>query len=214
MHNFWALSADTQFDPPANAADYLRILRNHVRLDGPVLDIGCNRGWACQLFSDYTGIDPNLQAIEQAREHWGREGDRASFIHMPDPSAGLPFESGTFELVFAKDVLEHVADPVAFMQDAVRVLRPGGAIYLCTPDAQRWVWGDPTHIRPYPRKAHGVLAAMMNLSVIASGYESVAPGTQVLARITGRGRTPLPIRIMSRLPFWPRNVWTVLVKSP
>lgn len=213
MHNFWALSAGAQFDPPANAGDYLRILAGHARLDGPVLDIGCNRGWACQLFSNYTGLDTNLHAIEQARDHWDQIGKRAKFIHMPDPRAGLPFDSETFELVFAKDVLEHVTEPVRFLQDAVRVLRPGGAIFLCTPDAQRWAWNDPTHIRPYPRKAHDALAGMMSLEVISSGYESVAPGTQVLARALGRGRTPFPIRLMSRAPFWPRNAWSLLMKS-
>jgi SAM-dependent methyltransferase len=213
MHIFWALSAESQFEPPATSGEYVRLLSQHVRSADPILDVGCNRGWACQLFENYTGIDTNADAISQARDHWVDKRSHARFVHLVDERSDLPFEAERFGLVFAKDVLEHTVDPVRFLQQIARVLQPSGVLFLCTPDAQTWVWNDPTHVRPYPRAAHRALAEMAGFQFVDSGYESVAPGTQVFARMLGARRMPFPYRIAAWLPMWPRNVWSILRKT-
>jgi ubiquinone/menaquinone biosynthesis C-methylase UbiE len=40
----------------------------------------------------------------------------------------LPFPSGSFDVVHAHQVLQHVADPVAALREMVRVCRPGGVV--------------------------------------------------------------------------------------
>jgi SAM-dependent methyltransferase len=49
---------------------------------------------------------------------------------LPGP---LPFPAGTFDVVVALEVIEHLLDPDAFLDEALRVLAPGGCLILSTP---------------------------------------------------------------------------------
>jgi SAM-dependent methyltransferase len=55
----------------------------------------------------------------------------------------LPFKDGTLDGVVVQAVLEHVADPARAVEEARRVLRPGGLVYAETPFLQ------PAHATPY-----------------------------------------------------------------
>jgi ubiquinone/menaquinone biosynthesis C-methylase UbiE len=57
----------------------------------------------------------------------------------------LPFEAESFDLVVATDVVEHVADPERFVGESARVLRPGGLLFLSTPN--RYSLGLEPHVR-------------------------------------------------------------------
>jgi SAM-dependent methyltransferase len=50
----------------------------------------------------------------------------------------LPFADGTFDLVTLNQVVEHVADQLAVLREAARVVRPGGAIYVACPNYLRF----------------------------------------------------------------------------
>ncbi|NBW98522.1 hypothetical protein EBR03_03010 [bacterium] len=50
---------------------------------------------------------------------------------------------------------------------------------------------------------------LVGAKIIYSGYESVAPGTQKIARVF-KGRSPLIIRLLSHFRFWPRNAVTLM----
>lgn len=58
----------------------------------------------------------------------------------------LPLPAGHFDLVCAWDVLEHVQEPRALLQEAHRVLRPGGALLLTV--VNRWAFRDPHYHLP------------------------------------------------------------------
>ena len=70
------------------------------------------------------------------------------------------------------------------MREVLRVLRPGGRVFASSPDAQRWVWDDYTHRRPFTRKAFRLLFADQGFEVERVGYESVMPGTGIVSRWT------------------------------
>ena len=67
---------------------------------------------------------------------------------VADLDAGLPFRGGSFRLVAAYDVVEHVADLVALVEEVHRVLRPGGRFQCTTPHfSSANAFTDPTHRR-------------------------------------------------------------------
>ncbi len=97
-----------------------------------VLDVGCGAGGlALHLVQRHgaghvTGFDVELPVIEQARRLAEAKGfaDRTTFVHAPP--GRLPFDDGSFDLVFSKDALLHVADKEALFADIFRMLAPGG----------------------------------------------------------------------------------------
>lgn len=63
-----------------------------------------------------------------------------------------PFGDGTFDEVSAIHVVEHLQSLLSFMDEAHRVLKPGGSLYIETPEAGGnfdLTHADPTHVRCY-----------------------------------------------------------------
>jgi SAM-dependent methyltransferase len=61
---------------------------------------------------------------------------------------GLPFDTATFDHVFAVHILEHVGDMVAVMAEIQRVLRPSGLLHVLCPHWRHVnAAADPTHVR-------------------------------------------------------------------
>jgi SAM-dependent methyltransferase len=174
----------------------------HFPAHARVLDVGCGSAWLAGHFTDYTGIDASREAVEAARAR----GHEVTLADADDP---LPFADASFDGVVLKDVLEHVREPVALVREVRRVLRPGGRVFASSPDAQRWVWDDYTHRRPFTRKAYRLLFRDQGFEVVELGYESVAPGTGIVSGWTRRQRRPRVLAAAARLPVVRRNVWLV-----
>lgn len=87
---------------------------------GEALDEGSARGWSG------VGIELGAESAERARARGldvrtGRLGD-------------VPLEVGSFEVVAAWHVLEHQPDPVAFLCEMARYVRPGGLLAIEVPN--------------------------------------------------------------------------------
>jgi SAM-dependent methyltransferase len=179
---------------------YWRDVTRHFDADARLLDLGCGSAWLAEHFENYTGIDGSREAVVAA----ARSGHE---VLLGDVNAPLPFADASFDGVVMKDLLEHVLEPVNVVREACRVLRPGGHVFASSPDAQRWVWDDYTHRRPFTRRGFRRLFADQGLEVVTCGYESVMPGTSILARRTRDNRRPAALRLAARLRFVRRNVW-------
>ena len=75
----------------------------------------------------------------------------------------LPFEDNYFDLVFIREVIEHLVRPDRFINETNRVLKKGGKIVLSTPNFNSWhvrlliLFGyAPTNYTPYPGKTYGI----------------------------------------------------------
>lgn len=178
----------------------------HLPLDAHVLDLGCGTGWLAERVARHVGLDGSPDAVQAAAE-LGRD------VRLWRAGDAVPFEDGTFGAAVLKDVLEHLDDPVSVVSEVHRVLSPGGVVLASVPDAQRWVWDDYTHRRPFTRKAFRLLFADAGFAVERVAYESVMPGTSILAGRTGRHRRPPILVAAAWLPVVRRNV-TALARRP
>jgi ubiquinone/menaquinone biosynthesis C-methylase UbiE len=118
-----------------------------AQVGGPdVLDVGCSQGIASILLAReghrVIGIDREHEAIRAARERLDQEEaqvrERVEFRVGEGRAVG--FADGSFDAVLLGEVLEHQLDPGRLLDEARRVLRPGGRIVITTP------YG----IHPYP----------------------------------------------------------------
>ena len=110
-----------------------------------ILDVGCGTGANLLLLSKYgdaEGVDISEDALAFCRER-GLDKVRLG------AAEALPYEDGTFDLVTALDVVEHLDDDLAGLTELRRVLQPGGRVLLFVP-AFMFLWGlqdDVSHHR-------------------------------------------------------------------
>jgi SAM-dependent methyltransferase len=98
-----------------------------------VLDIGCGPGTITVDLAarvprgQVTGIDRARDVLAIARQEAGRRGQRNVRFAAGDVY-GLAFDDGTFDVVHAHQVLQHLSDPVGALAEMRRVCRAGGLI--------------------------------------------------------------------------------------
>lgn len=126
---------------------------------GTLADLGCGSGaylvTATELGWEAWGLDPDPRAVEAART----TGARVFVGGFPD--TGLP--SGRFDVVTMNHVIEHVPDPVAALKEVARILKPGGRVWIATPNLQsfgharfgpHWIGLDaPRHLVLFTQKS-------------------------------------------------------------
>ena len=62
----------------------------------------------------------------------------------------MPFDADTFDEILASHVIEHLRDPLAFMQELHRIAKPGASAVFRVPyGSSDEAFEDPTHVRPY-----------------------------------------------------------------
>ena len=106
-----------------------------------VLDLGSSRGLLLARFPDSERVGIEIDPDERARsaEH-GIEAVE-HFINAFDGNrmtARLPFEDASADVVLAGEIIEHIVDTESFLREIARVLRPGGAVVLSTPNILWW----------------------------------------------------------------------------
>jgi hypothetical protein len=80
-------------------------------------------------------------------------------------------------------------------------------VFASSPDAQRWVWDDYTHKRPFTRKSLRLIFADQGFEIEHLGHESVMPGIGIVSQHTRRKQRPRTLNALARLPIVRRNVW-------
>ena len=101
------------------------------------LDVGCGAGLLAEplarLGAKVTAVDAAPELIEVAKTHAEGQG-----LTIDYRAAGVEDLAGRFDLVTAMEVIEHVADPQAFIRDLAGRLAPGGLMILSTPNKTAW----------------------------------------------------------------------------
>lgn len=102
-----------------------------------ILNIGCGTGGMITILEQY-GEVTNADVAHVAIDYCRRRGYER-LVHVE--GSRLPFEDGSFDIVVATDVLEHIKDEVATLDEWNRVLKPGGIALLTVP-AYQWLWSE------------------------------------------------------------------------
>lgn len=113
-----------------------RYLKWKMRGSGRVLDVGSNVGLFCAAAKDI-GLEPTGLEISDGLIAYSRK----RFPELEFHSTPLErFEAdGMFDAVYCSEVIEHSTDPVGFGRKLFDLLRPGGMLYLTTPDLKQYL---------------------------------------------------------------------------
>lgn len=127
----------------------LAVLRSELggRTGLEVLDAGCGTGTMLGHLAEFgtvRGVDADPGAVAFCRERGVDPVQQA-------PATALPFADGSFDLVTALDVLEHVGDHERAAGEIARVLRPGG-LALVTVPAFPILWGRQDEVSHHVRR--------------------------------------------------------------
>lgn len=139
---------------------------------GRLADIGCGNGQflhdAIQLGWECYGLDFDPLAVEAAR----KTGANVALGGFPDTE--LP--SCYFNMVTLSHVIEHVHDPLLALKEIYRILKPGGLLWIATPNIDslghnrfRRFWRGieaPRHVVLFNRKS-------LKLALIDAGFKDI-----------------------------------------
>jgi SAM-dependent methyltransferase len=160
------------------------------------LDLGCGAGEFTAALAeaglDVVGADVAEAALARARDrHPGLK-----FVRVPFDWP-LPFEDCSFALVWAGEVIEHVADTARWLSEVRRVLAPGGRLLLTTPSHGRLrmaLFGTQRFSEPLGDHLH--LYTRRSLTELLGEF----------------GFDPVTVRSVGGLPLLRESLWATAVR--
>ena len=135
-----------------------------------VLDIGCGDGAflkrAAQIGWEAWGIEPDAKAAARLR----------GFKVLQGSLPNIPLPDASFDFITLSHVIEHLHDPVAALKEIHRLLKPGGKVWIATPNIESfghrlfgvtWIGiQSPTHLVLFNRRA-------IRQAFASSGFQAV-----------------------------------------
>lgn len=151
-----------------------------------ILDVGCGPGLLLNALvgkgaARLVGIEPGKAAAAFAE----RNVPGVEIIRLPVEDAEASLGDSSFDLITALDLLEHMYEPRAFVQWAVRRLAMGGLLYIKTPnwgafarygDSWEGLWRDFEHLFYFSQARLGSLLEEEGLAVVGWAFEPMRGG--------------------------------------
>lgn len=147
---------------PAKLAQRLTHLHN-VSVGAKLLEVGAGRPDVLNGFR-LAGVDVYGCDISKVSELACKK-ENIPFKYVNLEKGKLPYKSGAFDVVYSKSVIEHMFDPLSFVTESFRVLKPGGILLILTPDWEanyKTFFDDFTHVRPMSRRSMNLLLSMLD----------------------------------------------------
>lgn len=204
----WGYPDDYLADRANVEAKFDRVLSHLERYvtPGRLLDVGSGPGFLLTVASrrgwEPVGLDINEWAAEYGRKELGVDV-RAGTLHE------AAFPESAFDALTMMDLIEHVPDPGALVSEAARVVRPGGALAILTPDAGAVSSRALGHRWPEVRRPgeHTILFSVEGLSRLLTRNGFVACAWHSIGKIASLATlaadvSPVAPSVTGRLRAW------------
>ena len=125
-----------------------------IRPGDRVLDVACGLGYGSHIMyaasqaRSVMGVDLSDFGIAYANAHYSRAG--AVDFRVGDAQALNFVPDHSIDFIAAFETIEHVPDPIAYLSELMRVLKPAGRVMVCAPNN----WVDETGKDPNPHHLH------------------------------------------------------------
>lgn len=140
------------------------LVRKHgISKSAKLLEVGAGRPDVLIGFRD-VGLDVFGCDISPVSQKACKEVE-IPFKFVDLESGTLPYKDNEFDVIYSKSVIEHMLDPLSFVSESFRVLKPGGVLLVLTPDWEanfKTFFDDFTHVRPMSRRSMNLLLSMLN----------------------------------------------------
>lgn len=166
---------------------------------GRALDVGCGSGATGRLLADrrpelLVGVEIDAEAAELARDAYDE-------VHVGSAQAIVANLDGEFDTILCYDVLEHLVDPWAVLEQLSRLSAPGARLHVSVPNARhlsllfdvalRGTFGyaehghrDDTHLRWFTPGDIERAVRDVGFDVQTRGHPPISPWRRALARLT------------------------------
>ena len=152
-----------------------RFLLKRVSSGDRALDLGCGEGTFTSVLADAGAIAIGVEVADAALARARAAHPGLDF--RPAPIDGpLPFDDQTFDLVWASEVIEHVADTERWIVEVRRVLAPGGRLLVTTPNHGRaplLIHGIERYSEPFGDHLHLYTRRSLRATLTEVGFKRV-----------------------------------------
>lgn len=185
--------------------------------DVTICDVPCGAGMFSRRLAD-AGMSVTAVDIEAVEPYLFDVSHRV----LADANQGLPFESAKFDSLVTIEGIEHLENPTGFLRECARVVKPGGWVFLSTPNVDSFrsrksvmyrgyhrYFGprndqtkDSGHLLPVDMTFFRGAAARAGLEIIDVGVNNLSGKSwfkECLRKILVRN---LPISMHGEIPFY------------
>jgi len=151
----------------------------NLNKDSILLEVGCGEGYfashALAKYPNYIGLDFNKKAIDKCNDKF----ENGKFL-TEDLNIYIVENNLKIDAFFMFHVLEHLDDPISFLKNVLKFIKPNGSIVISLPSDQRLSlyynsreqWDNPPHhLTRWNKKAISELAKVLNVDLKHLEYE-------------------------------------------
>lgn len=172
----------------------LELVRGFVPGAADFVDLGAGQG---AFTLDLVGLGHRVTAVDADPANWKVPGVEVIGIDLDRGFSGsVPAPAGGFDAAVAIEIIEHLENPFAFVREAAALLRPGGLLFLTTPNVESvssrlifFYTGRLAHFGEYEtvRPAHitPIFRWKLQMMLDEAGFEIVSETFNRKARATG-----------------------------
>lgn len=132
----------------AQQPGYLALIAPHLRPGVTVADFGCGGGALLDLVKRETGAA--TCAIEPFTGYHASLAERGHAVFSTAADAFAADRAASVDLALSFHVIEHTVDPVAYLAEIRRLVRPGGRLFVLTPNVDDFLMrADPARMEPF-----------------------------------------------------------------